>query len=129
MPVRISRVLLDAILSRAAASPGLEVCGLLLGRGETVERVEHCRNVAVDPHSSFEVDPGALIAAHRVARAGGPSLLGHYHSHPNGIAAPSDRDRAAAEPGSLWIIAAGSEIKAWRAASNGGFAPVELVVD
>lgn len=129
MPVRISRVLLDAIISRAAASPALEVCGLLLGQGETVERIDHCDNVAVDPHIGFEVDPGALIAAHRAARTGGPRLLGHYHSHPNGIAVPSDRDRAAAEPGRLWIIVAGHEATAWRAASNGGFAPVELVVE
>ncbi|MGC6328832.1 M67 family metallopeptidase [Rhizorhabdus sp. FW153] len=129
MPVRISRVLLDAIVSRAAASPALEVCGLLLGQGETVERVDHCGNVAFDPHIGFEVDPAALIAAHRAARTGGPCLLGHYHSHPNGIAAPSDRDRAAAEPGRLWIIVAGREVTAWRAASNGDFVPVELVVE
>lgn len=129
MRVRISRALLDAIISRAAASPAAEVCGLLLGRGVAIEQVEHCRNVADDSRTSFEVDPAALIAVHRAARQGGPRLLGHYHSHPNGIAAPSDRDRAAAEPGSLWVIVADEHATAWHAASNGDFTLIELVVE
>jgi proteasome lid subunit RPN8/RPN11 len=129
MPVRISRALLDAIISRAAGSPAAEVCGLLLGQGEAIEQVEHCRNVASDSRTSFEVDPAALIAVHRAARKGGPRLLGHYHSHPNGIAAPSDRDRAAAEPDSLWVIVAGGRVTAWRVASSGDFVPIELLVE
>lgn len=129
MSVRISRALLDAIASRAASSADEEVCGLLLGQVSRIEAVDHCRNVAADPRAAFEVDPAALIAAHRAARLGGPLILGNYHSHPNGIAAPSERDRAAAEPDSLWIIVAGGRVTAWRAAPGRGFAPVELVVE
>ena len=29
--------------------------------------------------------PAALIAAHRAQRHGGPTLIGHFHSHPTGL--------------------------------------------
>ena len=107
-------------------SPGAEICGLLLGRGSAVEAIRPCANVAPDPRDSFEIDPVALIAAHRAARAGGPEPIGHYHSHPGGNAAPSTRDAAAAEPGSYWIIVAGAEVGCWVAAAGGCFVPVVM---
>lgn len=119
MELRISRAALDEILSAAAASPDAEICGLLLGSasgwGAAVAEVRPCVNVAADPRDSFEVDPAALIAAHRAARGGGPALVGHYHSHPGGFPDPSARDAAAAEPGSYWIIAGGGGLRAWHA--------------
>jgi proteasome lid subunit RPN8/RPN11 len=65
--------------------------------------------------SSPRCAPAALIAAHRAARAGGPALVGHYHSHPGGSPVPSARDAAAAEPGSYWIIAGSGALRAWYA--------------
>jgi len=127
MPLTISTPLLDQILAAAAASPESEICGLLLGRGEVVEAIRPGANVADDPRDSFEIDPAVLIAAHRAARAGGPALLGHYHSHPRGDAVPSARDAAAAEPGSYWIIAAAGELGCWRARDGGGFDPVAII--
>ncbi|MHA3790929.1 M67 family metallopeptidase [Sphingomonas sp. YL-JM2C] len=119
MELRISRAALDEILSSAAASPDAEICGLLLGqatgRGAVVAALRPCANVAADPRDSFEVDPAALIGAHRAARAGGPALVGHYHSHPGGSPVPSARDAAAAEPGSYWIIAGSGALRAWYA--------------
>ncbi|HEY0300722.1 MAG TPA: Mov34/MPN/PAD-1 family protein, partial [Rhizomicrobium sp.] len=39
-------------------------------------------------------------------RAAGRDIVGCYHSHPDGRAAPSPRDRAgAAEAGFVWLIA------------------------
>jgi proteasome lid subunit RPN8/RPN11 len=127
MELRISRAALDEILAAAAAAPDAEICGLLLGRDATVTALRPCANVAADPRDSFEVDPAALIAAHRAARAGGPALIGHYHSHPNGSPDPSARDAAAAEPGSHWIIAGGGELRAWYADGRGRFQAVTIV--
>lgn len=123
----ISRALLNEMRKAAAASPDIEICGLLLGQGGTVEALLPCANVAAVPQDSFEIDPVALIAAYRAARAGGPSVIGHYHSHPRGAAIPSARDAEAAEQGSRWIIIAGDELRGWFAAAAGRFVPMAIV--
>ncbi|MGR6328206.1 M67 family metallopeptidase [Sphingomonas sp. XXL09] len=129
----IASDLLDRILTHAAATPGREVCGLLLGHGDHVEQVQPCANVAADPTRHFEIDPAALIAAHRAARAGGAAVIGHYHSHPSGSAVPSARDAAdAAADGALWLIVAAGAVQAWRAvdagAAEGRFAAELLAI-
>ena len=128
MGLRISRALQAQLLAEAAAMPEREVCGLLFGvAGEAVTAVQPCVNVAVDTARTFEIDPASLIAAHRAQRAGGPSLIGCYHSHPNGPATPSPRDRDAAWDGSfLWLIIAGHRIRAWSAAAPGMFEEAEI---
>ncbi|KRB85734.1 hypothetical protein ASE00_02865 [Sphingomonas sp. Root710] len=127
MDLTISRVLLDEMRRAAAASPDREICGLLLGRNRRIEGLLPCDNVAAMPEDSFEIDPVALIAAHRAARTGGPAVIGHYHSHPRGTATPSARDAEAAEPGSCWIIIAGNDVRGWFAAAAGRFDPMTLV--
>lgn len=125
MDLTISRAALAQILDRATASPEAEICGLLLGADGCVTEVRPCANVAPDPRDSFEIDPTALIAAWRAARAGGAGPIGNYHSHPNGSTTPSTRDAAMAEPGSFWIIVAGGEAACWRAGLS-GFEPVTM---
>ncbi|KQM65658.1 hypothetical protein ASE75_05285 [Sphingomonas sp. Leaf17] len=129
MDVTISSSALSAILADAAGSPMVEVCGLLLGDGQAIRLARACRNVAADPARRFEVDPAALLAAHRLARSGGERVLGHYHSHPSGRAVPSPRDAADGVPdGSLWLIVADGDARMWRAVAEGPiegrFAPV-----
>ena len=120
MAVEISTALLDQMRAEAKASPAQEICGLLLGAGDTVAEARACRNVAADPARRFEIDPAALLAAHRSARAGGSALLGSYHSHPRGTASPSACDAEAASPdGSLWLILANGEVRGWRAVAGG----------
>lgn len=131
MTVTISSDALDLICKSAAASPDYEVCGLLLGEGDHVARAVPCDNVSAEPGRRFEIDPAALIAAHRVARGGGPAVIGHYHSHPTGLAEPSPRDAADAAPdGSIWLIAGGGAVTAWRAVAagerHGRFDPLAL---
>jgi desampylase len=76
--------------------------------------VQRCANVAGNPATAFEIDPAALIAAHKAERAGGAKLIGHYHSHPNGVCAPSTVDaRNADVVGQYWLIVAGAEIRVW----------------
>lgn len=127
----------DAIVAAARACAD-EVCGLLLGDddgiGDRVGRVVACANVAAHPARRFEIDPVALIAAHRAARQGGERVIGHYHSHPGGDAMPSPRDAADAMPdGSVWIVVAGEKVTAWRAVADGAvhgrFDAVDLVTD
>ena len=122
MRAEISSAALQQIVAAAAASPTVEICGLLFGDGDRIDRIEPCANIAGDPSRTFEIDPAALIAAHRAMRAGGPALIGHYHSHPGGRAMPSLRDAAAAAPdGAIWLIVAGESVTAWRAIERGSF--------
>ena len=131
MRAGISSAALQQIRAHAAADPGREVCGLLFGTAETIDAAAPCANVAPFPETAFEIDPAALLAAHRAMRGGGPTLVGCYHSHPRGRAEPSPRDAAAAAPdGMIWLIVAGDEVRAWRAVADGPiagrFAPVAL---
>jgi proteasome lid subunit RPN8/RPN11 len=132
MGVEISRGVLQRILAHAASAPEREVCGLMLGTPALVEVATE--NVSANPADSFEIDPAALFAALRAERAGGPRLTGHYHSHPNGLATPSERDAMmATSPGRLWLIVASGEARLWREAPggavHGAFEPVELLGD
>ncbi|PTQ07363.1 peptidase [Sphingomonas oleivorans] len=130
MAVRISSSLLGQIVDEARENPAREVCGLLFGRCDRIEAAASAANVAAHPADSFEIDPQALFAAIRAERGGGPRLIGHYHSHPNGSARPSARDAAAAEPGRYWLIVGGEEALLWRAEADGAggisFRPMAL---
>ena len=120
MPVTFAKGVVEEIVDRADAFAN-EVCGLLLGEGRQVTVVLHCSNVSAAPATSFEIDPRQLIAALKVERAGGPHVLGCYHSHPaSGAPTPSPRDaRDAAPNGWLWFIAAGRGVGLYRAVEQG----------
>lgn len=105
-----------------------EACGLLLGRGGRIEAARPAANVHADPRTRFEIDPAALIAAHRAARAGGPELIGYFHSHPAGHPQPSATDCAhSSGDGRVWAIVAGDEVTCWRDGA-GGFEPLSYTV-
>lgn len=112
------------LLEEAARAHPHECCGLLLGRGSRIERVQSAANVHTNPAAHFELDPASLIAAHRSARAGGPEVIGYYHSHPNGLARPSATDRTEATgEGRVWAIVASGKVTWWRDTA-GGFEPL-----
>jgi proteasome lid subunit RPN8/RPN11 len=124
-----SKTALDALLAEAARARPNECCGLLLGRGERIERAQPAANVHADPLGRFEIDPQALIDAHRAARAGGPEVIGYYHSHPTGAAEPSAIDRALASgDGRVWAIVGGGGVTFWRD-GEAGFAELSYSID
>lgn len=128
MEIALTREALDCLLAEAASAFPDEACGLLLGHRDRIERVQPARNVHPAPRTHFEIDPQALIDAHRAARCGGPQVLGYYHSHPSGPAEPSDTDRAmAAGDGSVWAIAAAGDVRCWRD-DTAGFAELSYTV-
>lgn len=131
--VGIASGLHDRLRAIAAASLGREICGLLFGTAASIDDAILCDNIADDPFTTFEIDPTALIAAHRAMRDGGARLIGHFHSHPNGRAEPSTRDAdAAGGDGMLWLIIASDTLRLWRAVDGGAwlasFDPVSLHV-
>jgi len=121
------------LFAEAARAAPAEACGLLLGSignaenaggaggpGERITEARPCANVAADPLRHFELDPAALIAAHRAARAGGPALLGYYHSHPTGHPLPSATDcEHAGGDGRIWAIVTADMIGWFRDTAEG----------
>ena len=107
---------LSAMRAHAAAALPHEACGILLGEDGRITEARPAANVHPSPATHFEIDPQALIDAHRAARGGGaPQVIGYYHSHPAGPAAPSATDRACASgDGAVWAILAGEDVTFWR---------------
>ena len=116
MTCEVTSGAIATLLAESAAAAPAECCGLLLGRGGRITEVRPAANIAPDPLRHFEIDPAALFAAHRAARApGGLELLGYYHSHPDGHPLPSATDCAhASGDGRLWAIIARCEVGFWR---------------
>ena len=78
-----------------------ECVGAVLSDGATVLPLQ---NIAVDRRTSFLVSARESIALEREASAKGLSVLGFYHSHPDGPAEPSGTDVAQASPGRWMFI-------------------------
>ena len=115
MVIEVSSVVIERLLALAAAAHPNEACGLLLGKGKQVEEARGCANVHPDPARHFELDPQALIEAHRAMRSGGPQVIGYWHSHPSGPPGPSATDRAhATGDGRVWAIVGEGRVGWWR---------------
>jgi proteasome lid subunit RPN8/RPN11 len=136
LPLTLSATAQAAIIEAAQLAHPHEACGLLLGTATHIETAQVTANVHPEPLRHFEIDPAALIAAHRSAReaargakdTGGPQLMGYFHSHPNGLARPSATDAASASgDGRIWAIAAAGAVSLWRDAPS-GFEPLSYAI-
>jgi proteasome lid subunit RPN8/RPN11 len=126
------------IMGHARTAYPHECCGLLVGERAAgavrVTGVVATANVAEDrPGDRFEVDPQARFDLMRALDGTGGAIVGHYHSHPDGPAEPSETDRSLAfEPDLVWLIcavtAAGpQDMTAWRIpVQNAAAVPVPL---
>lgn len=124
MGIEVAREALEAMVAEAARAAPDEACGLLLGEAGRVAGIRPAANVALDPARRFEIDPQALIDAHRAARGGGPQVIGYYHSHPSGPPEPSATDREQASgDGRAWAIVASGLVRFWRDGAD-GFEPL-----
>ena len=145
--VRLTQAQLRAIERAAEAAYPEEACGLLVGQSAPdgscrVSAVEASANVAAPPRTRrFEVDPKLRLRLERALRDGPDSVVGVYHSHPDGSAAPSTTDIAMIfEPAMVWLITAvdgdgdgdggggrAGTTTAWRPADDGtAFVPLGL---
>lgn len=135
--IRLAAGIRGAIEAAARAAWPREACGLLVGEDDNgtlrVARLVPADNVASDPLRGFEIDPATRFRLHRELAGGGERLVGHWHSHPTGVAEPSATDRAMQyEPELCWLICGVSEteitgLAAFQPDGAGGFAPRALV--
>jgi proteasome lid subunit RPN8/RPN11 len=116
MTIEVTSAVLEGLIAEARAAHPLECCGLLFGSDAAIRSFRSAANVHAAPATRFEIDPQALIDAHRAMRAGGPRLIGYYHSHPIGPAEPSPTDRASAGGDArVWAIVGEGRVTLWRA--------------
>jgi proteasome lid subunit RPN8/RPN11 len=80
---------------------------LLAGREGAITEVFTAANAAADTTTEYEIAPEELFRLMREIRAAGLTMLGIYHSHPNGKNEPSSRDieRAYYPDAAYFIIA------------------------
>ena len=115
----VSRDLLVQLEQAARREPHREICGLLAGRDGATTRIFPATNAAADAAKNYEVAPEELFRLMRQIRAAGLTLMGIYHSHPNGRNQPSARDieRAYYPDVAYFIVSAQTDPKPVRAFS------------
>ena len=106
-----------------------EACGLVLGHAGDVRDVVAGRNVAIDRRARFELDPESFLGAWREAAMRGLDVIGTWHSHPDGPAAPSRLDEESADPAWLHLVVAvergrATQVAAWTSRRKTGTGPV-----
>ncbi|MCG8492910.1 MAG: M67 family metallopeptidase [Sneathiellales bacterium] len=116
-----------------------EACALLIGLEtasgiRAISRIEIARNIASDPQRFFEVDPACRIRLEKELRQRDEYILGIFHSHPDGVARPSDTDaQRIYEKDMSWLIASAdnegiTEIGAFHPATKYGFDNARLTI-
>lgn len=108
--IRLPPQLAARIREAARAAYPDECCGLLIGHHEgdalVIDGIAESVNLSDRPRDSFEIDMRLRLRLQKELRGTGRDIVGHYHSHPDAPAAPSERDRAQAwEPDMIWVIA------------------------
>jgi len=108
MPVSSGLLLLrlhrELMVAHAVREAPNECCGLLLGRGGTIERVIPMKSDQPAPDAYF-MNPLQQLEVFTGMEKRGEELLGIYHSHPKGPAEPSGADlQMAFHPEAAYVI-------------------------
>ena len=103
---------LDEMARHLEATFPHEGCGLLVSTQNDTEisvtRIAIAPNARIaDATTRFEVDPKFQFDLMRELEGTDEQIIGHFHSHPNGDAIPSERDKKMAlDKDMIWVIVA-----------------------
>lgn len=135
----IERAFLPGTLRRSMAETcrrrlPQETCGVLFGHERNHEAVVEdfavIRNVSPHPEAAFAFDPQEWIQAHYEALKKGRTIIGLFHSHPDGSTVPSPQDADGwLACGTYWIIGmtkGDNRIAAYRSDGCGGWVPLRV---
>ncbi len=89
----LTRAAWEAAWAHVNEAAPLEAVGAFVGRAGRVERAVPLPNVHPSPEVAYRADPKALLGLLRGIEASGEALYAFYHSHPLGLARPSETDR------------------------------------
>jgi proteasome lid subunit RPN8/RPN11 len=148
-------VLRQELIAHALEGNPDEVCGVLAGHLDQVERVRRVRNTADEVGVEqgmfrnrqtdvatpgrravhYFMDPRDLLAAYNEIDALDLDVVGYYHSHTHTEARPSPTDvRLATDLGAYWVLvsledAANPTVRAWRISKADPMAETGEVVE
>lgn len=103
-----------ARLQQQARASDREVCGALVGDARAVLDAWPLLNHSPRSEVSFFIPAKEVLRVEKEAEASGLHVVGFYHSHPRGSAKPSPSDLEQAVPGYIYLIVAGSDVRAWQ---------------
>lgn len=129
--LRVTAAVTETMRSAAASAWPEECCGLLLGRRSLTGHDGHnaiavlraCPADNAAPAGQrrhrYRIAPAQWLALERETSGSGLDIVGVYHSHPGGPAAPSGTDLAQAWPELVYVIVTSGdegagEQRAWR---------------
>jgi proteasome lid subunit RPN8/RPN11 len=114
--LRISQALFERTLAHLQAQAPHEGVGLWAGRQGRVSEVLALPNIHARPRVAYQAEPNALLRAVQQIERGNQEVLAIYHSHPVGLARPSETDKSQAYWRVPYVIFAlqSGEVKAYR---------------
>lgn len=145
----------QSILQYAEQAYPEECCGLLLGIHQSVDGaevnivqevyatsnvwnhtlsdLEQSDDSVATAHRRYRIDPIAMLQAQQYARAKALDIIGIYHSHPDGLAVPSEWDRAWAWTQYSYAIVSlkdgvAKDLKSWSLNSDNEFLAEKLII-
>ena len=102
--ITLATHLIKTMIDHAQGELPNECCGVLIGRPGVFERVIPITSIPPSP-DSYYMSPEEQIEIFTELGESGESLLGIYHSHPEGPASPSGMDiRLAFHPDAIYFI-------------------------
>ena len=109
--VVLTRTLSNKLLALAQRSPENEICGLVSGKNDILDKCYPVKNIALDQKTRFEMEPRQLLETMRLIREDQATFKAIYHSHPTTDAYPSIKDiqQAAYEDIFYLIISLGTK--------------------
>ena len=102
----LTKQVVDTIQSDCRNRFPMEACGFLLGtNGNTkiVQASKIAKNMSPEPNR-YTIDPLEYYTLEQSLEGSSSTILGFYHSHPNGSTKPSSIDRKQAWEGYSYVI-------------------------
>ncbi len=140
--IRLTGRQINQIKDASTAAYPAECCGLLIGNKDNkgailVSRIVPSVNqLSQQGNDRFEIDPQTRIDLERALRDTPECIIGHYHSHPDHPADPSQTDlEQAYEPDLIWLIVSvrkgeATDVKAHRLdTTTKSFAEIKCIIE
>jgi len=89
--IRIPKDIFEGMVEHAKKESPLECCGILGGKGETVQRAFELQNAEKSP-IRFSISPQEQLKFFDEIERHSIEMIAIYHSHPDSIPFPSETD-------------------------------------
>jgi proteasome lid subunit RPN8/RPN11 len=101
--LKIPREIYEDMIAHVRSFPAIEICGILAGRGDTVEKIYRGTNIEFSP-TSYQFPPQEQFFIQKDIRNRCLQMLAVYHSHPEGRAYMSPKDKELAVWDVVYVV-------------------------